>query len=79
MHDPVLWSVLSGPSAASSLASGVRLTSTMGKTKENGSLVFDLLIPETDYEVIGFALDVEAWYLKKRTITRALPKSKSIP
>lgn len=45
-------------SAASSLASGVRLTSTMGKTKENGSLVFDLLIPETDYEVIGFALDV---------------------
>ena len=44
--------------AASSLASGVRLTSTMGKTKENGSLVFDLLIPETDYEVIGFALDV---------------------
>lgn len=45
-------------SAASSLASGARLTSTMGKTKENGSLVFDLLIPETDYEVIGFALDV---------------------
>lgn len=45
-------------SAASSLASGVRLTSTMGKTKENGSLVFDLLVPETDYEVIGFALDV---------------------
>ena len=45
-------------SAASSLASGGRLTSTMGKTKENGSLVFDLLIPETDYEVIGFALDV---------------------
>lgn len=45
-------------SVASSLASGVRLTSTMGKTKENGSLVFDLLIPETDYEVIGFALDV---------------------
>lgn len=45
-------------SAASSLACGVRLTSTMGKTKENGSLVFDLLIPETDYEVIGFALDV---------------------
>lgn len=45
-------------SAASSLASGVRLTSTMGKTKENGSLVFDLLIPGTDYEVIGFALDV---------------------
>lgn len=45
-------------SAASSLASGVRLTLTMGKTKENGSLVFDLLIPETDYEVIGFALDV---------------------
>ena len=45
-------------SAASSLASGVRLTSTMGKTKENGSMVFDLLIPETDYEVIGFALDV---------------------
>ena len=45
-------------SAASSLASEVRLTSTMGKTKENGSLVFDLLIPETDYEVIGFALDV---------------------
>lgn len=45
-------------STASSLASGVRLTSTMGKTKENGSLVFDLLIPETDYEVIGFALDV---------------------
>ena len=40
------------------LASGVRLTSSMGRVQEDGSLAFDLLIPETDHEVIGFSLDV---------------------
>ena len=45
-------------SAASPLASGMRLTSTMGKAEEDGSLVFDLLVPETEHEVIGFSLDV---------------------
>lgn len=53
-------------SAASPLASGTRLTSTMGKTKEDGSLIFDLLIPETDHEVIGFSLDVRGSVTVKR-------------
>lgn len=43
---------------ASPLASGMRLTGTAGEVKDDGTLVFDLLIPETDHEVIGFSLDV---------------------
>ena len=43
---------------AEPLASGMRLTSSMGQALGDGALVFDLLIPETDYEVIGFSLDV---------------------
>lgn len=52
-------------SAASPLASGMRLTLTMGKAKEDGSLAFDLLIPETDHEVIGFSLDVRGGVVLK--------------
>lgn len=53
-------------SSASPLASGVRLTSTMGGTTEKGTLVFDLLIPETDHEVLGFSLDVRGSVVLKK-------------
>lgn len=43
---------------AQSLASGLRLNRSMAVAREDGVLEFDLLIPETDHEVIGFTLDV---------------------
>lgn len=43
---------------AQPLASGLRLNRSMAVAREDGVLEFDLLIPETDHEVIGFTLDV---------------------
>lgn len=53
-------------SQAAPLASGMRLTSSMGQVREDGSLVFDLLIPETDHEVIGFSLDARGSVVIKK-------------
>ena len=44
-------------SRAQPLASGMRLNRSMA-TERDGVLEFDLLIPETKHEVIGFSLDV---------------------
>lgn len=45
-------------SAPSALESGKRLTRSQGTVRENGTIEFDLLIPETDHEVVGFTLSV---------------------
>lgn len=45
-------------SRAYPLASGIRLNRSMAAEREDGVLEFDLLIPETKHEVIGFSLDV---------------------
>lgn len=45
-------------SRAHPLATGVRLNRSMAVEREDGVLEFDLLIPETKHEVIGFSLDV---------------------
>lgn len=45
-------------SHAHPLATGVRLNRSMAVEREDGVLEFDLLIPETKHEVIGFSLDV---------------------
>lgn len=45
-------------SRAHPLSSGIRLNRSMALEREDGVLEFDLLIPETKHEVIGFSLDV---------------------
>lgn len=45
-------------SRAQPLASGIRLNRSMAIEREEGVLEFDLLIPETKHEVVGFSLDV---------------------
>ena len=57
MHDPVLWSVLSGLGGVVACKWSA-LDFDDGQDQRKRLVGFDLLIPETDYEVIGFALDV---------------------
>lgn len=53
-------------SQASPLASGKRLTHSEGRVCDDGVFAFDLLIPETDHEVVGFSLDVRGEVVLKK-------------